>query len=107
MPLRAHYKLSPVTSSHKLHLAKILQTAFDRFERRGARYFVLDDIPLGVADGFAQCKERLPGDVALSEQGFIVGLAEFLDVDGDGPLGILVEIGQGVRTAAHGVADIE
>ena len=74
----------------QLHLTQALDTPFDALQRRIGVTFLLDDIPLCSADRFAKGEESLPVDVALPEQGFVVGLTELLQVHGDRPLRIPV-----------------
>src|SRR5690606_3728610 len=55
------------------HGPERLEAAVDALQRRVGVALLLDDVPLGPADGLAQLEDRLPGHVALADQGLVVG----------------------------------
>lgn len=91
---------------YQIHFTKVPEASFGTFEGLIGVTLLFDNIPLGLANRFAKSKEGLPADVALSDESFIVRLAEFLYVHGNSPAGVAVEVGKRVCAAVHRIAQI-
>ena len=75
-------------------------------QRGAGMVFLLDDIPLRAADGFAELEEFVPthGSFAHRRTGLS---AVFLDMDRQRTAGKLLENGIGIAAAAQAIADVK
>src|SRR5258706_12012738 len=79
------------------HLVQVVDTLLDTHQRR-VPLLVLDDVPLGAADGFIGLEVRFPVDGPLADgRGF--GAAEFLDMRGLRPAWIFADHRQRIAPA--------
>src|SRR5690606_18122208 len=89
------------------HGPERLEAAVDALQRRVGVALLLDDVPLGPADGLAQLEDRLPGHVALADQGLVVGGGVLLEVDGGSAAGVAADEGRGLGAGLERVAGVE
>ena len=89
------------------HGVEVFQAPIHTLKRWIGVAFLLDNIPVRAADGFAQPEYLVPIDIALANQRCVVGGGKFFDMDGRSAARIFLQEWCGMSAAMQGIPHIE